>query len=80
LTPVSKATLRVAERILRLVGVPLLYARVDGVEVGGEFVLMELEVVEPHLFLELGGGFYDRAAAVVREWVVGHAWQTASQV
>jgi hypothetical protein len=37
-------------------------------------------VVEPHLFLELGGGFYDRAAAVVREWVVGHAWQTASQV
>ena len=80
LTPVSKATLRVAERILRLVGVPLLYARVDGVEVGGEFVLMELEVVEPHLFLELGGGFYDRGAVVVREWVVGHAWQTASEV
>ncbi|HJU88020.1 MAG TPA: hypothetical protein VJ672_01425, partial [Gemmatimonadaceae bacterium] len=78
LVSVSKTTRRTADRILRTVGEPLLYARVDGVEVGGEFVLMELEVVEPYLFLELGGGYYEKAASVIREWVVGHAWQTAS--
>jgi len=29
----------------------ILYARVDGIERGGEFILMELELVEPHLGL-----------------------------
>jgi hypothetical protein len=28
-----------------------LYARVDGVERDGRLVLMELELIEPHLFL-----------------------------
>lgn len=32
----------------------LLYARVDGVIRDGEFLLMELEVIEPYLFLEFG--------------------------
>lgn len=30
---------------------PWLYARVDGVDVGGVFTLMELELIEPELFL-----------------------------
>ncbi|MBI1730673.1 hypothetical protein HY229_07295 [Candidatus Acetothermia bacterium] len=30
---------------------PFLYARVDGIEVKGKFVLMELELIEPELFL-----------------------------
>jgi hypothetical protein len=30
---------------------PSLYARVDGVELGGRFVLMELEIIEPFLFI-----------------------------
>ena len=30
---------------------PWLYARVDGVEIDGVFTLMELELIEPHLFL-----------------------------
>lgn len=30
----------------------LLYARVDGLDVDGEFVLMELELIEPVLFLD----------------------------
>lgn len=34
---------------------PFLYARVDGVIVDGEFLLMELELLEPHLFLNLAG-------------------------
>jgi hypothetical protein len=36
-----------------------LYARVDGVERDGHLVLMELELIEPHLFL----GWDARAAA-----------------
>ena len=28
-----------------------LYTRVDGLEIDGEFILMELEALEPHLFL-----------------------------
>ena len=31
---------------------PLLFARVDGIEIGGQLVLMELELIEPFLFLQ----------------------------
>lgn len=40
-----------AERIIQLAPEPPLYARVDGVRAGGEFLLMELEAIEPYLFL-----------------------------
>jgi glutathione synthase/RimK-type ligase-like ATP-grasp enzyme len=40
-----------AQHIINTVGQPLLYARVDGIEVAGTFLLMELELVEPALFL-----------------------------
>jgi hypothetical protein len=30
----------------------LLYARVDGIERGQQLFLMELELIEPHLFFE----------------------------
>ena len=40
--------LRTAEEV---VGEPLAYARVDGVVSGGSFLLMELEAIEPSLFL-----------------------------
>jgi hypothetical protein len=33
-----------------------LYARVDGIMRGDEFLLMELELIEPNLFLELRDG------------------------
>ena len=39
-----------AHAILDLIDAPLLYARVDGVESDGDFVLMELELIEPVLF------------------------------
>jgi glutathione synthase/RimK-type ligase-like ATP-grasp enzyme len=45
------ALLEEARRLLALVEEPLLFARVDGVEVNGAFVLMELELIEPALFL-----------------------------
>jgi glutathione synthase/RimK-type ligase-like ATP-grasp enzyme len=40
-----------ASAVLAQLGTPLLYARVDGVERGGDLLLMELEVNEPNLYL-----------------------------
>jgi glutathione synthase/RimK-type ligase-like ATP-grasp enzyme len=40
-----------AERVLDLIDGPLLYARVDGIDVEGELLLMELELIDPALFL-----------------------------
>jgi len=42
-----------APAILPKIGAPLLFARVDGIERDGDFVLMELEVNEPYVFLSL---------------------------
>ena len=42
-----------AERILATAPGPTLYARVDGVRNGRRFILMELELLEPHLFFAL---------------------------
>ncbi len=41
-----------AKAILELLDEEVLYARVDGIEVDGYFVLMELELIEPTLFLK----------------------------
>lgn len=43
-----------------------LYARVDGIECDGGFVLMELELIEPVLFLALGGSVERFAEAIVK--------------
>lgn len=45
-----------AEHILTLIDEPLLYARVDGIVSNNKFLLMELELIEPMLFLEGGNG------------------------
>ncbi|MCU0499753.1 MAG: hypothetical protein MUF87_20570 [Anaerolineae bacterium] len=46
---------------------PLLYARVDGLLIDGVFTLMELEVLEPHLFLDQVGAerFADAIQALI---------------
>jgi glutathione synthase/RimK-type ligase-like ATP-grasp enzyme len=49
-----------AAAVLARLGAPLLYGRVDGVEREGDFVLMELEINEPYLFLSLS----DYAASI----------------
>ncbi|HET8622751.1 MAG TPA: hypothetical protein VFM14_04260 [Gemmatimonadales bacterium] len=56
----ERAALARAEEALALVASPWLYARVDGCMVGGDFVLMELELIEPTLF------FHAHPAAPVR--------------
>jgi glutathione synthase/RimK-type ligase-like ATP-grasp enzyme len=43
--------LQQAEKILDFINEPLLYARVDGIISNDQFLLMELELIEPMLFL-----------------------------
>jgi glutathione synthase/RimK-type ligase-like ATP-grasp enzyme len=47
----SPALVAQARQVLEHIPGPWLYARVDGVEVDGSFLLMELELIEPSLFL-----------------------------
>lgn len=53
-----------ARAILATLHEPWLYARVDGLLVNGVFTLMELELIEPSLFLGLAPGAADRLAAL----------------
>lgn len=54
-----------AQRVLAAVDTPLLYARVDGVEINDQFVLMELEALEPLLFLSTSPAAPDRFADAI---------------
>lgn len=46
----DKKLIKQASDVLRAISSPLLYARVDGVVINNIFTLMELELIEPHLF------------------------------
>ena len=56
-----------AGRVLAAVPGDPLYARVDGVERAGRLVLMELELIEPHLFLGWDAQAAGRLARAIRE-------------
>jgi len=56
-----------AERVIAAVPGDALYARVDGVEREGRLVLMELELIEPHLFLGWDTDAAGRLARAIRE-------------
>lgn len=49
-------TIESAEKILSLYPENLLYARVDGIIIQGQFLLMEVELIEPDLFFNLFDG------------------------
>jgi len=55
-----------AEAILHLIEQPLLYARVDGVDRNGQLVLMELELIEPCLFLNVDAAAPRRLAEAIQ--------------
>jgi len=55
-----------AERVIAAVPGDALYVRVDGVEREGRLVLMELELIEPHLFLGWDSGAAGRLAEALR--------------
>ncbi|MFZ0803347.1 MAG: hypothetical protein WBQ09_11915 [Terriglobales bacterium] len=60
-----ESVIRAASRVIgALESVPL-YARVDGVESGSQFLLMELELIEPALFLKLAEGAAERFADTI---------------
>jgi len=54
-----------AARVLTTLDEMPLYARVDGVARGSAFLLMELELIEPNLFLAYGDGAADRFARAI---------------
>lgn len=56
-----------ARRVVSAVNGPLLYARIDGIDRDGRFVLMELEINEPFLYIGAASGAAERfAEGVVR--------------
>jgi len=57
--------LQAASRAIAAVEPVPLYARIDGVESDGQFLLMELELLEPALFLKLAEGGAERFAAAI---------------
>lgn len=61
-----------ASRALEAAPTPCLYARVDGCLVEGRFVLMELEVLEPSLFLAHAPGAAARLAAAIAQRAGGN--------
>jgi hypothetical protein len=48
-----------------------LYARVDGVEIDGVFHLMELELIEPYLFLGLSDQAIPNYKAALKKRLLG---------
>lgn len=58
-----KEAIAFAEKVLSLIDLPLLYARVDLIQQKERFLLMELEIIEPNLFFlhdpEAGNRFAD---------------------
>jgi hypothetical protein len=54
-----------ADRLLSEMSDPVLYARVDGIERDDQFLLMELELIEPRLFFEYAPDACDRFAQAV---------------
>lgn len=65
--PAPAALIEEAEDILRGLRKDLLYARVDGLEIAGEFTLLELELVEPELFFRCDPGAPQRFVEALLE-------------
>ena len=57
----------IADDIVQRFAADCLYARVDGVEVNGEFLLMELELIEPFLYLDTAENSFARYEAGVKD-------------
>ena len=61
------ALIEQAQQIIHCIKGLLLFARVDGIELDGRLVLMELELIEPFLFFQSNPHAIERfARAIVR--------------
>ncbi|TBO42487.1 ATP-grasp domain-containing protein [Pedobacter kyonggii] len=65
----SKELIATAQQYVTLFAKDCLYARVDGTFVNGEFLLMELELIEPFLFLNTGPENYERYYSALKELI-----------
>jgi glutathione synthase/RimK-type ligase-like ATP-grasp enzyme len=63
--PAPPALVGEAGRVVDAIDSPWLYARVDGVESEGRLLLMELELVEPTLYLSSAANAARRLAAAI---------------
>lgn len=59
--------LTTAERVLAALPLPSLYARIDGVECGDAFLVMEVELNEPGLFFTYAPGAAERLAHAIEQ-------------
>lgn len=68
-TPVTPAPSVIAQAssVLQMFDSGTAYARIDGIEQDGRFVLAEAELIEPHLFLIDAPGAVDRFATVIAD-------------
>ena len=67
----SDSMLNVAQKLIDTFGKNTLYGRVDGVEVAGVFHLMELELIEPYLFLALSEKAIPNYRAALKKRLLG---------
>ena len=68
----SDAMLSSAQALVDRFAKNTLYARVDGVEIDGVFHLMELELIEPYLFLGLSDQAIPNYKAALKKRLLGH--------
>jgi hypothetical protein len=59
------ALIEQAQQIINCIKGPLLFARVDGIERDGQLMLMELELIEPFLFLQSNPHAIERFAHAI---------------
>ncbi|MGZ5004883.1 MAG: ATP-grasp domain-containing protein [Chthoniobacterales bacterium] len=61
--------LAAGEKVMRLLDETLLYARVDFVRDGDDFALMELELIEPSLYLRMDENAPANFATAINDWL-----------
>ena len=71
LTTPSSSLLHAATRFAETIPKPWLYARIDGVQLNETFTLMELELIEPSLFLALEPPSAERFARAALRKIAG---------
>jgi hypothetical protein len=58
-----------AQKVVDAISDHILYARVDGIDRNGQLLLMELELIEPHLFLGFAPGAPQRFAQAIASFI-----------
>lgn len=75
--PPDYALAAAARTLSTLPEIPV-YARVDGIPVEGRFLLGELELIEPALYLDTAPGTAERFAGILADWI--NQKETASRI